>query len=204
MTTPYTLDDCVDAALAVLDACDAPRAVWCGLSWGGMVGMRLALRAPERVKGLVLLDTNADRETPKKLPRYRTMAAIVRALGPLPAILDRVEPIYLSPHTIRERPALVQAFRRTITAMDPGSIQHVLDAVIFRKDDLRPRLSGIRTPTLVIVGEDDTATPRARAEDIVAGIAGSRLVTIPRAGHLSAWEQPDAVREAIEAFLATV
>src|SRR5688572_14109075 len=74
----YTLDDCVDAALAVLDACGAKSAIWCGLSWGGMVGMRLALRAPERLRGLVLIDTNADKEVPRKLPSYRALAAIFR------------------------------------------------------------------------------------------------------------------------------
>lgn len=199
---PYTMDDCVDAALEVLDACGAQHVVWVGLSWGGMVGMRLAIRAPERLRGLVLVDTNADSEVPEKLPRYRVMAAVVRVLGPVPQILDRVEPIYLSPHTIRTNRTLVSEFRRTITSMDPDSIRHVLDAVIFGRDDVRPQLHRIRAPTLVIVGEDDVATPLQRAEDIVARIRGSRLAVIPRAGHLSAWEQPDAVRGEIETFLA--
>lgn len=200
----YDLDDCVDAAITALDACGVDRVVWCGLSWGGMVGMRLALRCPERLRGLVLIDSNADKEVREKLPSYRVMAAITRLLGPIPLILDRIEPIFLSPHTIRTNRALVADFRRRVTSMDRGSIRRVLDAVIFGRQDLRPRLSEITTPTLVIVGEDDIATPRSRSDDIVSRIRGARLVTIPRAGHLSAWEQPDAVREALEAFLATL
>lgn len=199
---PYTLDDNVDAALAVLDACGVKRAVWCGLSWGGMVGMRLALRAPERVSGLVLVDSNGDREVPEKLPSYRAMALISRMVGPVPPLLDRLEPIYFSPHTLRAKRDIVEAFRRGVAAMDRESIRHVVDAVILGRDDIRAQLHRITAPTLVIVGADDVATPHQRSHDISTRIPGARLVEIPRAGHLSAWEQPDAVLEAIEAFLA--
>ena len=201
---PYTLDDNVDAALAVLDACGVGRAVWCGLSWGGMVGMRLAIRAPQRVSGLVLVDSHADREEPEKLPGYRPMALISRVLGPIPPLLDRLEPIYFSPHTRRANRAVVDAFRRGVAAMDRDSIRHAVDAVIVHRDDVRAQLSHVDVPTLAIVGEDDVATPRSRSEDIVAAIRGARLVQVPRAGHLSAWEQPEAVLEAIEGFLATL
>ncbi|RZI84764.1 MAG: alpha/beta hydrolase, partial [Microbacterium sp.] len=57
-------------------------------------------------------------------------------------------------------------------------------------------------PTLVIVGEDDVATPVAKAEAIVAGIAGARLEVVPKAGHSSTIEQPEAVTALIESFLA--
>lgn len=201
---PYTLDDCVDAALDVLDACGIARGVWCGLSWGGMVGMRLALRAPERLAGLVLVDSNADAEVKEKLPSYRVMAMISRFLGPIPMIKDRIEPIFFSPRTLRENRPIVDAFRRGVTSMDRDSIRHVIDAVILDRADIRPKLADIRTPTLVIVGADDHATPRQRSEDIVARIRGARLVVIPNAGHLSAWEQPEAVLEALEGFLATL
>jgi pimeloyl-ACP methyl ester carboxylesterase len=201
---PYTMDDCVDAAIDVLEACRAPSVVWCGLSWGGMVGMRLALRAPARVAGLVLIDTNADAESPHNLPKYWAMAMIARVLGPIPPLLDRLEPIFLSPHTRATQPALVQALRRTIASMDRASIWRAVDAVIFSRDDVRASLPQITAPTLVIVGADDVATPRARSEEIVARIRGARLVEIPRAGHLAAWEQPAAVLAALTPFLESL
>lgn len=200
----YTMDDCVDAAVAVLDACGVDRAIWCGLSWGGMVGMRLALRSPQRIAALALIDTNADREVPEKLPSYRVMAAITRLLGPIPPILDRIEPIYFSPSSLHPRRPIVDAFRAGVAAMDRESVRRVLDAVIFGRDDVRPKLHRIQAPTLVVVGADDVATPRQRSLDIASRIPGARLVEIPRAGHLSAWEQPDAVREAIESLIATL
>ncbi|MNC91567.1 hypothetical protein D3C83_78530 [compost metagenome] len=69
-----------------------------------MVGMRIAIRAPERLEKLALLDTNADAETKSKLPSYRVMAFLERHFGAFPLLLDRLEPIFFSPATRRERP----------------------------------------------------------------------------------------------------
>lgn len=198
---PYTMDDCVAAALDVLDALKIERCKWVGLSWGGMVGMRLALAAPHRIERLALLDTNADAESKEKLPSYRILALIARTLGPIPLLLDRLVPIFFSRATLRGRPELVQAFRERLGAMDKASIRYAVDAVIFSRSDVRPRLSGIRCPTLVIVGQDDVATPTSRADDITSRVPGARQVSIPDAGHLSAWEQPGAVNAALLPFL---
>lgn len=197
----YSMDDCVDAALTVLDQLKIERCRWAGLSWGGMVGMRLALRAPARVERLALLDTNADAETKEKLPKYRVLTLLARAFGAAPFILDRVVPIYFSPSSQKERPELVHAFRRHVGAMDRASLLHALDAVMFTRKDVRRELGRIDCPTLIMVGEDDVATPIARSRDIERGIRGARLVRIPRAGHLSAWEQPGAVNATLLPFL---
>ena len=199
---PYTMDDCVEAAIEVLEQLRVERCVWVGLSWGGMVGMRLALRAPRFIAGLVLMDTNADAETREKLPQYRVMAVLARMFGAFPKLLDRVVPIYFSPRSLRERRDIVQRFREGIVAMDRTSLVHALDAVMFTRSDIRPRLFAIHAPTLVIVGEDDIATPLARANDIVRGIRGAELVRIPEAGHLSAWERPELVDPPLRRFLA--
>lgn len=198
---PYTMDDCVAAALQVLDALKIERCKWVGLSWGGMVGMRLALAAPQRVERLALLDTNADAESKEKLPGYRVLALVARAVGPIPLLLDRLVPVFFSPATIRGRPELVRAFRERLGGMDEASIRYAVDAVIFGRTDVRPRLAGIRCPTLVVVGQHDVATPSGRADDISTRIPGAQRVTIPEAGHLSAWEQPGAVNAALLPFL---
>lgn len=201
VTAPYTMDDCVDAALAVLDAAKIARCRWAGLSWGGMVGMRLAFRAPERVEKLALLDTNADAETREKLPKYRLLTLLARAFGPAPFILDRTVPIYFSASSRAERPEIVQRFRQHVAGMDKGSLLAALDAVMFTRRDVRPELHRITAKTLVMVGTEDVATPEARSVDISSRIASARLVRIPRAGHLSAWEQPGAVNASLIPFL---
>lgn len=197
----YTMDDCVAAALEVLDALEIERCKWVGLSWGGMVGMRLALAAPHRIELLALLDTNADAESKEKLPSYRALSLVARTLGPIPFLLDRLEPIFFAAATRRDRPELVRTFRERVGSMDKASIRYAVDAVIFHRSDVRSRLSGIRCPTLVLVGRDDVATPASRADDISSRVPDARQVSIPDAGHLSAWEQPGAVNASLLPFL---
>jgi pimeloyl-ACP methyl ester carboxylesterase len=67
--------------------------------------------------------------------------------------------------------------------------------------DSRPLLASIRCPTLVLVGESDQLTPPDRAAEIANGISGARLVTVPRCGHISSLEEPDAVTQALLALL---
>jgi 3-oxoadipate enol-lactonase len=200
--TPYAMDDSVDAAIAALDALAIDRCVWVGLSWGGMIGMRLALRVPERLVGLALFDTSANAESRRKIPSYLAMAAVARRFGAVPFLLDRIVPIYLSKATRARQPALVQQFREHVANMRPASVGHAVDAVIFRRDDIRPRLPEIRVPTLVVCGDDDVATPLDRSETIARAIHGAALRRIASAGHLSAWEQPAAALHHLVPWLA--
>jgi len=69
---------------------------------------------------------------------------------------------------------------------------------------VQDELARITAPTLVVVGEEDVATVPAKAEAITAAIAGARLIRIPRAGHSSSVEQPEAVTGALASFLASL
>ncbi|MBX3268940.1 MAG: alpha/beta fold hydrolase [Sandaracinaceae bacterium] len=200
---PYTLEDCVDAACAVLDAVGVEGpADWAGLSWGGMTGMRLALRHPERVRRLALLDTSAAPEARANLPRYRAMAFVARHVGAVGLLLDRIEPIMFTADTVRHRRDLVDPFREHLARMDPESIGHAVDAVIFGRADVTAALAAIQAPTLVLCGRDDVATPLERSRELAGAIPGARLAVIERAGHLSALEQPDAVTAELLAHFA--
>ncbi len=197
----YTMDDCVEAALDVLEASGVDRCAWVGLSWGGMVGMRLAARHPERVAALVLMDTSAHAEPRLKKVSYRPLVAISQRLGPVRPLCEVVARIMMAPETFAQAPARVEGFIQTLMRMDPESIAHVIDAIVFHRDDCTPELSKIRAPTLVVVGEQDGATPVGEAEHLVRQIRGARFVRIPDAGHLSAYEQPERVNAALLAFL---
>jgi len=72
---------------------------------------------------------------------------------------------------------------------------------LMTRPDSTPLLATIHVPTLVIVGSEDTVTPPAAADALHAGIAGSALVVIPEAGHLSNLEQPAAFNAALARFL---
>lgn len=200
----YSMDDSVDAAITVLDELAIDRCAWIGLSWGGMVGMRLGLRIPERLAGLALFDTSASAESRRKIPSYFAMAAIARRFGAVPFLLDRIVPIYLSKTTRAQQPALVQQFRERVASMDPESVGHAVDAVIFRRDDIRARLTEIRVPTLVVCGDDDVATPLDRSETIARAIPGAALRRIAKGAHLSAWEQPEAALRHVRPWLESL
>lgn len=190
----FSLEDCADAAREVLEALEIAGPVhWAGLSWGGMTGMRFALRYPERVRRLALLDTSAAAESRRKLPSYYAMAFVSRRLGAIKPLLDRIEPIYFTAESVRNRRDIVDPFRDHVARMDPPSTGHCVDAVIFHRKDIRPRLGAIQAPTLVLVGRDDKATPPARSREIADRIPAARLVEVPGAAHLSALEQADEV-----------
>jgi len=193
----FSLEDCADAAREVLDALSIERASWAGLSFGGMTGMRFALRHPGRLDRLALLDTSADREPRRKLPSYAVMSAVARRIGAIGPLVDRIEPLFFTKETRQRRRDLVEPFREQLVRMDPESIGHAVDAVIFRRADIRPQLGSIRAPTLVLVGDEDVATPPSCALDIADRIAGSRLIEIGGAAHLSPLERPRAVGRAL-------
>ena len=72
---------------------------------------------------------------------------------------------------------------------------------VLERETIYPELARLRLPTLVLVGEEDRATVPAKAERIHAAIRDSKLVRIPRAGHSSTIEEPEAVTRQIRGFL---
>ncbi|MGX4694619.1 alpha/beta fold hydrolase [Streptomyces sp. JNUCC 63] len=76
-----------------------------------------------------------------------------------------------------------------------GSLLPVVRA--FAREDRYPRLGEITVPTVVMVGTADRSTPPSRSRRLAAGIPGARLVTVPDAGHMINWEDPDALVEAV-------
>ena len=129
------------------------------------------------------------------------MHTVAKRFGALGMLLDRIEPIFFTEASRAERRDLVEVFRDHLARMDPESIGHCVDAVIFGRRDIRAELDRIRVPTSVLVGLDDVATPPAEAREIARRIPGAKLVEIAGAGHLSALEQPDRVtRELLAHF----
>jgi pimeloyl-ACP methyl ester carboxylesterase len=200
----FTLDDCVDVALDVLDALSLERTIWVGLSWGGMVGMRLAARHRERVTSLVLLDTSARKEPLAKRVAYGPLLGLTRVVGPARGVARVLHPLFFASRTLRERPELAEAFSETLTGMDVESVVHAVRAVSLERTDCTDELSAIAVPTLVIVGDEDRATVPAESEHIARSISGAELVRVPDAGHLSPLERPDVVTPAIERFLGAL
>jgi pimeloyl-ACP methyl ester carboxylesterase len=181
-------DTLAGMARRILD--QAPeRFALAGVSMGGMVALELMRLAPERVSQLALIDTNALPDTlGRKL--YRHLANLVvgttrdfrrqaeRGLGAL-----------VHPDASKDvRAELVEMSVRV------GARAYVRqNRAVIRRSDLRDVLSGIRAPTLVIVGQEDQMTPVALSRQIHALTPGSILRVIPECGHLPPIEKPEAV-----------
>jgi pimeloyl-ACP methyl ester carboxylesterase len=198
-----SVEQVTDDALALIRALGLPAAHFVGLSMGGFVGMRLAARHPGLLRSLVLLDTSADPEPAENLPRYRLLNLVARWFG-VRWVTERVMPILFG-RTFLGDPARAEerALWRQRLAGNRRAIWRAVNGVIERAG-VAAELSQVRTPTLVLVGEEDVATVPAKSERIRDLIAGATLVRIPGAGHSSSVEQPAAVTAAIAAFLARV
>ncbi|HEX7746121.1 MAG TPA: 3-oxoadipate enol-lactonase [Micromonosporaceae bacterium] len=184
---PYTIDLLGRELLRLLDNLDVPRAHYGGLSLGGMVGMWLAAHAPERVHRLALLCTSASLGPPEG---WRQRAATVRAAG-LDAIADAVLARWFTPPFAAGRPHLVAEHRAMLTATPVAGYAGCCEAIAGM--DLRPDLSRVAAPTLVIAGADDPATPVEHARQIVERIPHAQLAVVDHAAHLANVEQPEQV-----------
>ena len=93
-----------------------------------------------------------------------------------------------------------EKWRAHLLSLDPVGTARAAHGVIGR-EGVDDQLGAINTPTLIIVGDEDVATPPEKSERMRDGIDGARLKIIPGAGHSSSIEQPEAITRAIEDFL---
>lgn len=197
--SPLDIYDLVQDVVAVLDKEEIPSAVWAGLSIGGMIALRAALTVPERVSGLMLLDSHAGTETGFKKFKYRAMVAAARLFGIRP-LLPKVAKLMFGTHTLQTQPELVQHWKEKFARMPLESIHNMVEALCAR-DSLKARLGDIQQPALVLVGDEDLSLPPPCSEKLAERLPNASLVIVEKAGHLSSLEQPAAVTEAMLQYL---
>lgn len=199
----YDMDNLAQDASDLLEALGVAPCHFVGLSMGGFVAMRLAARRPELLRLCILLETSADPEAPDNVPRYRRLNLALRVLG-AGLVAPQVMPVLFGKTFLSDpdRAELRQEWLGRLRALR-RSVHRSVTGVVER-GGIYEELGNVQVPTLVLVGEEDTATPLPKAERICAAIRGARLVRIPRAGHSSTIENPAAVNAAIDAFLAGV
>lgn len=194
-TGPYTIDDLADDVIALLDTLDVDRAHFVGLSLGGMTGLRLAARNPDRLARLVVLCTGA-RLDPASM--WTDRAATVRAKGTTAVAAAAVQRWFTSawldehPHERKKS----EEMAASTPAEGYASCCEVIAAM-----DLNPDLPTITAPTLAIAGADDPATPPAQLEHIAKSVAQGKLIVVPASAHLASAERPDVVTPAVIAHL---
>jgi 3-oxoadipate enol-lactonase len=196
---PYSFDLLADDVLALLDALQITRTHFVGLSMGGMTGMTMAVRKPSVLRTLVLCDTTS--KDPLEDPAlWQQRIDAVRTAGSMEALVESTLARFLTPDTVKTRPEVADAVRTMVRNTPIEGYIACCQAIA--KLNLTDRLPGITIPTLVVVGAEDPATTVEMAKIIHQRIAGSELVILKDAAHLSNLEQADAFNEAVLGFLA--
>ncbi len=194
-----SLDGYAKNIIRLLDHLEITQAVFVGLSMGGYTLFSIYRHYANRVKAIVLADTRAQADSEEGQAGRQSMAEVAFKDG-ASAIASLMLPKLLAPATIEQRPEIVEEVRQMILQTPTAGIVVDLVAMAARPDST-DLLSTITCPTLVIVGEEDQATPVAESQYIAKRIPGSTFVTIPQAGHLSNFEQPVVFNQAMQSFL---
>ena len=197
----YDLDTLVSDAEAVIDQLSAAPCHFVGLSTGGFVGMRLAVRRPEQLRSLTLMDTSAERETWFQRAKYRALLTVLGIAGTGPVLRSAMSAMF-SRTFLRdpEKQDEVAIWRQRIGGEDADALIRFGKA-IFAREEFVDQLRELELPTLVLVGAQDRSLPPRHSRTIADTVPGAQLVVIPDAGHLSTIEQPDAVNEVLLPFI---
>jgi 3-oxoadipate enol-lactonase len=192
---PYQVDRLGKDVLALMDGLKIDKAMFCGLSMGGMTGMWLGVNAPQRFSKLVLCNTAAKIGTPEV---WNSRIAAVEQGGTavvVPGVIQR----WFTEGFIKAQPAVVDRIAAMLLATPAAGYNAACGAV--RDMDQRESIAAIRLPTLVIAGTHDLSTPAADGKAVADKIPGARYAEFA-AAHLSNVEVPDEFTKTLTAFLA--
>jgi len=196
-TGPFTFWDAADDAVGLLHSLGLDRAVHVGLSQGGFVALRVALRRPDAVRGLVLIDTLARPDPADNVAGYEFVMKVWERHGMVPDLADGLAEQLLGADF--DDAAL---WKETWSKMRPEPFRHCVQAVLDR-DDLVDRLGELDVPALVIHGEADAGIPADEGRAL-ADALGAEFVLVPGGAHVCSLTDPAPVNAAIERFLASL
>jgi 3-oxoadipate enol-lactonase len=194
-----TMEMFADDLAALMDSLGIDAAILCGLSMGGYVAFAFLRKYPQRVSGLMLADTRPGADSAEARANRENVAILAETQG-TGALADLQVPRLISDYTRQHSPSVELRIRQMIDAAAPQGVAAASRGMALRGDS-NDLLSTIACPALVLVGEHDVLTPPDLAQEYAAKIPGAQLVVIPRAGHLSNLEQPQAFLQAVSDFL---
>lgn len=200
----YDMETLFQDAVALIETLKLAPCHFAGLSMGGFMGLRLAARRPDLLRSLIIMESTADPEPEENRPRYRMLNFVARWLGFGPVTKPVMKIMFgqkflTDPARAADRQRMIQ----WLHANHRVGISRAVMGVVTRQG-VYDELDKITTPTLILVGDQDVATVPAKSERMHARIKGSRLVTIPGAGHSATVEEPEAVNKAIVEFLSSL
>ncbi len=198
----FTMDECAEAALQLLDVAGVHTpVVLLGTSWGGIVAPRVALRAPDRVKGMVLFNTTAE---PPSLPSRgsSTLLTALLAIGVLDGLVNRMLlSLQLSADTRRRQPQIGANLATRFRSWDRRAIIDTVRSVLVDRDGVLDALPDVTAPALIVSGEQDTILPSVFSRRIAEKMPNACHAEVPGAAHLVPLEAPDIANSLILDFV---
>lgn len=194
-----TRDDSIEGmARRALGAAEGPL-LPVGFSMGGIVALMMADLAPDRVAGLVLLDTNASADLPERAAARPRQQADVRAGLLERVVVEELKPNYLA-QSNRDDRTLLDLLRDMAMALGPEVFVRQSEALRTRPD-LRDVLPGLDVPVLLAVGEEDRLCPPEWHADLARSARNSTLHVVEGAGHTLPLEQPGRLAGHLKTWL---
>ena len=192
---PYSLDMLADDVLGLLRFLKIQKAVFCGLSIGGMIGQTLALKAPGSFTKMVLADTT-HAQPPEALKQWEDRINTAKTKGMAGLVDGTMERWFTEPYRKKNSPEF-QKIRNLVLATPVAGFVGCGQAIM--KLSTTARLKDIKLPVLAVTGEQDGAAPGTKY--IGENIPGAKYVGIPNAAHISNVEQAEAFNRALREFL---
>jgi len=194
---PYSLDMLADDILSLVTHLNIRKAVYCGLSIGGMIGQTIAIRGGGPFERMVLCDTT-HAQPPEALKQWEERIQIAETKGMQPLVQGTLERWFTEPFR-KAKPEVVAKIADLIAATPVAGYVGCGRAIMGL--NTTARLKDIRVPVLAITGEQDAAAPGTR--HIGQNVPGAKLVVIAQAAHIANLEQPEAFNRALREFLSS-
>ena len=191
---PFTYWDSADDLLAVMDACAIDSATVVGMSQGGFLGLRAALTAPDRVRALFIIDSQAGPEDPAMLPIYEGMME-AWTQQPTEDLARTVAGIIVG--TADHEPWVAKWLER------PGATVTEPFRTLIGREDIHDQLPQITQPVAIVHGDTDMAISVELAQRLCDGLPEcDGLTVISGAGHTANLSHPEKVNEVLRDFLS--
>jgi 3-oxoadipate enol-lactonase len=203
--TPFSISDLAEDIVDVLDDAEADRATILGLSMGGMIAAELAIRAPERVHGLVLTATRGPGAAQRPFTAPELAWQLVRPIWPRESVADYFRKLWTAaaaPGFAQKHPAVLEELVSQCVERPtprPLTTQQLRAASGWGRPH---RLARIAAPTIVVHGDADRLVRVQHARRLAEMIPGSRYVELPGVGHLTPHEAPDDLVDALHSVAA--
>jgi 3-oxoadipate enol-lactonase len=196
---PYSMGELADDVQVLFQELQINRTAWVGVSLGGMIGLTHTLNYPGVIDRLVVADTTGG-YPPEAHGGWHDRIALVREKG-ASAVAEGTLGRWFTAAFREKNPELMRHFAAIIAATPSAGFVGCCEAIIGY--DIKARLGEIKCPTLVMVGDQDQATPPAMGQVLAEGITGATFSLIPSAAHQASVEQPKLFNDLMEKFLAS-